>query len=105
MKLMRCPLNGWRGIDEFAYGGEFCDMPDPQSCDDKDWSTYVFMRENRRGPVVEWWCHIPSSYWFIALRNTGTGEVIGTFSMQQWRERIEAGTSPGAPVRKDEVNG
>ena len=104
MKLMRCPLNGWRGVDEFAYGGEFCEMPDPRSCDDLVWSSYVFMRENRRGPVAEWWCHNPSSYWFVALRNTATGEVIGTFSIQQWRDRIEAGTSPSAPLIKDEVN-
>lgn len=93
---MRCPLNGWRTIDEFAYGGEFLEMPDPDTCDDQAWSAYVFMRENRRGPVAEWWFHVPSALWFIALRNTGTGEVIDTCTVQQWRERMEAVTSTGA---------
>lgn len=105
MKLMLCPLNGWRGVDEFAYGGEFCEMPDPQSCDDSVWSSYVFMRENRRGPVAEWWCHIPSSYWFVALRNTATGAVISTFSLQQWRERNQADILASAPLMKEKFNG
>lgn len=93
MKLMRCPLNGWRGVDEFSYGGELCEMPNPDTCDDRAWSAYVFMRENRRGPVAEWWYHIPSAFWFVALRNTATGEVMNTFTVEQWRERAQAVTS------------
>ena len=76
MKLMRCPLNGWRGVDEFAYGGEFREMPDPQACDDGAWSAYIFLRDNRRGPTAEWWCHLPSAFWFVAQRDTGSGEVL-----------------------------
>ena len=34
MKRMRCPLNGWRGVDEFAYGGEFRETPDPEASDE-----------------------------------------------------------------------
>ncbi|MGE0798476.1 MAG: sarcosine oxidase subunit delta [Lautropia sp.] len=90
MKLMRCPLNGWRGVDEFAYGGEYFEMPDPDSADDETWSRYVFMRENRRGEVAEWWCHVPSALWFIAVRDTGSGRVVETYTMQQWRDRIGA---------------
>ena len=100
MKQMRCPLNGLRGIDEFAYGGEWCEMPDPAACDDDAWSDYVFLRTNRRGPVAEWWCHVPSAYWFVALRDTGTGEVLGTFPVDAWRERVAAGaaTAGGDPA-------
>jgi sarcosine oxidase subunit delta len=105
MKLMRCPLNGWRGVDEFAYGGEFSEIPDPDVCDDQTWSAYVFMRENRRGPVAEWWFHIPSAFWFVALRNTGTGEVIDTCTVQQWRERMEAVTSTTASSAQGIPNG
>jgi hypothetical protein len=35
MKLMRCPLNGWRGVAEFMYGGVVEDIPDPDACDDR----------------------------------------------------------------------
>jgi len=100
MKLMRCPLNGWRGVDEFAYGGEFREMPDPQACDDGAWSAYVFLRDNRRAPTAEWWCHLPSAFWFVALRDTGSGEVLQTCTVQQWRERppIAAGADEGAAL-------
>jgi sarcosine oxidase subunit delta len=94
MKLMRCPLNGLRGIDEFAYGGELTEMPDPAACDDRAWSDYVFLRTNRRGPSVEWWCHLPSTFWFVALRDTGTGEVIRTCTVEQW-----TGGQPGDAAR------
>lgn len=89
MKLMRCPLNGWRGVNEFAYGGEYIEMPNPETSDDQTWSTYVFLRENKRGPVAEWWCHLPSALWFIALRHTGSGEVMETMTVQEWRARME----------------
>ena len=101
MKLMRCPLNGWRGVDEFAYGGEHFEMPDPDACDDEAWSAYVFLRENRRGPVAEWWCHLPSSYWFIAMRDTATGEVIETLSVERWKELHAMRSASGV----DEVTG
>ncbi len=48
MKQMRCPLNGLRGIDEFAYGGEWCEMPDPAACDDDALGDYVFLAAARR---------------------------------------------------------
>lgn len=94
MKLMRCPLNGWRGVAEFMYGGVVEDMPDPDACDDRAWSEYLFMRDNRRGPVAEWWCHLPSAFWFVALRSTATGEVLDTCTVAEWRQRQAA--SPGA---------
>ncbi len=29
--------------------------------------------------VREWWCHVPSSYWFIAERNTVTDKILRTY--------------------------
>ncbi len=100
MKLMRCPLNGLRGVEEFAYGGEWVEMPDPSVCDDAGWTDYVFLRANVRGRVAEWWCHLPSAYWFVAVRDTATGEVIETCPVEAWRERVAApaGASGGAPA-------
>lgn len=87
---MRCPLNGWRGIEEFVYGGEVRDMPDPDTCDDQAWSRYVFMRRNPRGVVAEWWFHMPSGLWFIAQRDTASGDVVATFTVSQWFAQQEA---------------
>ncbi len=79
MKIMNCPLNGPRNINEFAYGGEVRTMPDPQHCSNRQWADYVFYSDNPAGIAIEWWLHTPSSYWFIAERHTVTGEILRTF--------------------------
>jgi sarcosine oxidase subunit delta len=53
-------------------------MPDPQSCSEREWADYLFMEENKKGIVKEWWLHAPTSYWFIAERNRATNEIIKT---------------------------
>ena len=83
MKIMHCPLNGPRNITEFAYGGELKTLPDQLSCSDREWADYVFYEDNRAGVVTEWWFHMPSSYWFLAQRNTLTDEVIRTFDASE----------------------
>ena len=79
MKIMNCPLNGPRNISEFAWGGEVKAMPDPLTCSDDEWAEYVFLENNTAGVVREWWCHLPTSFWFIAERNTVTDEIIRTY--------------------------
>ncbi|MBT7951239.1 MAG: sarcosine oxidase subunit delta [Gammaproteobacteria bacterium] len=90
MKLMTCPLNGERNISEFVYGGEVVDMPNPAACSDQEWSAYLFIEENTKGIVKEWWMHAASSYWFIAERNTETNEIIRTFpSSELYMQRVD----------------
>ena len=90
MKIMTCPLNGPRNISEFAWGGEVKTMPDPLTCSDDEWAEYVFLENNTAGVVREWWCHLPTSYWFIAERNTLTDEIIRTYpSAELFPERID----------------
>lgn len=79
MKLLNCPVNGPRPIGEFAYGGEVRPMPDPQSCSDEQWAAYVFNRNGAAGIKQEWWCHLPSSTWFIAERDTAADHVLRTY--------------------------
>ncbi len=79
MKIMNCPLNGPRNISEFVWGGEVKAMPDPATCSDDEWAAYVFIEDNLAGVIREWWCHVPTSYWFIAERNTVTDEIIRTY--------------------------
>ncbi|WP_253188043.1 sarcosine oxidase subunit delta [Leptolyngbya sp. 'hensonii'] len=76
---MTCPINGARPITEFAYGGEFRPMPDLQVVEDEAWADYVFHRNSVPGIRREWWCHLPSTTWFIAERNTGSDEILRTY--------------------------
>lgn len=93
MKQLRCPLNGVRNVNEFQYGGEVRDMPHPADGSDAEWASYVFMRRNPRGVVAEWWCHVPSAYWFIAERHTGTDEVLGTWPYEEWLKKRDEGST------------
>jgi sarcosine oxidase subunit delta len=78
MKIMTCPINGPRPISEFVYGGEVRDMPDPATCSDATWADYVFNRNGAPGVKHEWWCHVASNTWFIAIRDTGKDDVLST---------------------------
>lgn len=79
MKIMTCPVNGARAISEFAYGGPVLSMPDPQITDDAAWADYVYNRSCVPGIQQEWWCHIPSTIWFIAERDTQRDVVLRTY--------------------------
>jgi sarcosine oxidase, subunit delta len=79
MKLLNCPINGLRPVEEFAYGGELRAQPDPQTCTDEEWADYVFHRNGAPGLKQECWYHVPSGTWFIAERNTTTDSVERTY--------------------------
>ncbi len=90
MKVMNCPLNGPRNISEFAWGGEVKVMPDPSSLGDKEWADWLFLENNEAGVVREWWCHVPTSFWFIAERNNITDEIIRTYpATELFNTRVE----------------
>ena len=82
MKIMNCPLNGPRNIAEFVCGGEVRDMPDQDACSDAEWARHVFMADNPAGEVTEWWLHLPTSFCFIARRDTVTDEILETMTVQ-----------------------
>jgi sarcosine oxidase subunit delta len=79
MKIINCPLNGPRNASEFLWGGEVKEMPEPAISDPAVWSDYVFLQENEAGLVREWWCHLPTAFWFIAERDTRTDEILRTY--------------------------
>jgi len=88
MKLIPCPLNGPRPAGEFVYGGELHAMPEPSTVDDARWSEYVFHRSGVPGVKREWWCHVPSGYWFVLERDTMTDEVLRTWAAADVREVV-----------------
>ena len=90
MKMMPCPMNGLRNITEFICGGEVENMPDPTTGSDREWAEYLFIENNTKGIVREWWMHTPTSYWFIAERNTATEEIIKTYPASElYAQRID----------------
>ena len=90
MKIMPCPLNGPRNIQEFVCAGPVEPHPDPNRCTDDVWAEYVWLEENVAGLVREWWCHVATSYWFIAERNTVTDEIIATYPASEiFSERVD----------------
>ena len=84
MKIMECPLNGPRNISEFVCGGEVREMPNPASGSDAAWVDYLFMQNNKAGVIYEWWCHVPTTYWFIARRDTRSEEILETMAVNDF---------------------
>jgi sarcosine oxidase, subunit delta len=90
MKILNCPLNGPRNISEFVWGGEVREMPNPDDLADRDWGAWVFLENNTAGVIREWWCHVPTSFWFIAERNTVTDEIIKSYPAgEMFKQRRE----------------
>ena len=79
MKLLRCPVNGLRPLQEFLFGGEYRAMPDPTASSDREWGAYVFHRSGAPGVKREWWYHIASNTWFIAERDTVSDKIVRTY--------------------------
>ncbi len=97
MKILTCPLNGPRNVSEFAWGGEVKPMPDPAACSDRAWAEFVFLEDNPAGIIREWWCHMPTSYWFIAERNTVTDEIVRTYPASElFAERVDVALRRGS---------
>ena len=79
MKIIPCPVNGPRPAQEFHFGGEFREMPDPDQVSDEQCADYVFCRDGQPAVKREWWYHLPSGTWFIAERNNCTDEIVRTY--------------------------
>ena len=95
MKILRCPLNGPRNISEFACYGEVAEKPEPSDTGDDAWADHIWNENNTAGVVREWWCHLPSSFWFIAERDTVTDEILRTYpatEVYDKRRDFKAGT-------------
>ncbi|MHB0991820.1 MAG: sarcosine oxidase subunit delta [Burkholderiales bacterium] len=87
MKTLTCPVNGLRPISEFICGGEYCAMPDPQLASDAVWADYVFNRHGAPGVKWEWWCHTPSTTWFIVERDTASDVAVRSFLYEEMNKQ------------------
>ena len=57
MLLVPCPNCGPRNAADLSYNGESHSRPDPKTCTPEEWRTYLYLRENPSGWLVEnWYC-------------------------------------------------
>lgn len=63
-------------MEEFVYGGEVRAPTAVAADDDAAWARQVFDRQGVPAIRREWWYHQPSGYWFIAVRDTASGEFL-----------------------------
>jgi len=90
MKILTCPLNGPRNINEFVCHGEVRPLPEPDVTSDVEWAEHVWYAGDAAGVVREWWCHVATSYWFIAERDTVTDEIVRTYpASEMFAERVD----------------
>ena len=47
--------------------------------DDAAWARHLYDRQGVPATRREWWYHQPSGYWFIAVRDTLSGEFLDAF--------------------------
>jgi sarcosine oxidase subunit delta len=81
-------LNGPRDAGEFVYGGEVATEPDSEA-PALEWSRHVFLEDNTKGVVDEWWCHTASSYWFIVKRDRTSDRVIATYTTEAYYAGVQ----------------
>ena len=68
---------GYRDDAEFSYGGEAHLERPKDSCSDKEWNEYIFMRKNIKGEYKERWNHSNGCrQWFNAIRDTTTNTFL-----------------------------
>jgi sarcosine oxidase subunit delta len=79
VKILNCPINGPRPLQEFQYGGELRSMPNPDTCSDVEWTDYLFNRSGEPGVSREWWYHSASGTWFIAERDIVNDIFLKTY--------------------------
>ena len=75
MMLIPCPHCGLRDEDEFSYGGDATVVRpvDPEALDDEAWTSFLFLRDNPRGPHDELWLHAGGCrQWLLVRRDTRT---------------------------------
>jgi heterotetrameric sarcosine oxidase delta subunit len=82
MQLIPCPWCGPREELEFHYGGQaHVDYPNsPADLDDEAWASFVFFRDNPKGPFAERWVHSAGCRrWFNAVRDTRSYQVLQVY--------------------------
>lgn len=82
MMVIPCPHCGPRAQLEFTYGGDATvSRPDPGAAPTGEWLDHIYLRDNPRGPHLEWWQHSGGCRaWITVRRDTASHEVMGAWA-------------------------
>jgi len=82
MILIPCPHCGPRAQLEFTYGGDATvSRPDAGAASAEQWLDHIYLRDNPRGPHLEWWQHSGGCRaWITVRRDTASHEVMGAWA-------------------------
>ena len=77
-----CPNCGRRDEIEFTYGGPAHVTRPGLESTDREWTHYLYHRENTKGPYRERWLHaFGCGRWFNRRRDTTTHEILMVYLM------------------------
>ncbi|HEY6482264.1 MAG TPA: sarcosine oxidase subunit delta [Steroidobacteraceae bacterium] len=79
MLLIVCPYCGERPELEFAHGGQahIARPRLPADVDAQEWLSFLYLRDNTRGPYAERWRHVHGcGKFFNAVRDTTTDQFV-----------------------------
>ncbi|AVA22602.1 sarcosine oxidase subunit delta [Rhizobium sp. LEGMi198b] len=75
--LITCPHCGTRPKEEFTIRGSASATRPAPSAPDEDWNRYVYIRDNERGRILEYWHHAAGCRrWLVVDRSNVTHEVF-----------------------------
>jgi heterotetrameric sarcosine oxidase delta subunit len=87
MLSIPCPYCGPREEEEFTYGGASHIRRPDLTATDREWTRYLYHRENPEGPHRERWLHVfGCGRWFNAVRDTTTHEFLKIYPMGEGPE-------------------
>ena len=79
MIRITCPYCGPRDHQEFAYVGDATLTRPADDAGADAWYDFVYLRDNPRGPHLEYWQHVHGCRAFVkVLRDTLTHEILAT---------------------------
>ncbi|MBV9344560.1 MAG: sarcosine oxidase subunit delta [Gammaproteobacteria bacterium] len=84
MMQLPCPWCGVRDESEFVCGGASHIVRPGLSASDAEWGSYLFFRDNPKGPLRERWRHAYGcGQWFNLMRDTLTHQVLSVYPMAE----------------------
>jgi sarcosine oxidase subunit delta len=80
MLLIPCPFCGERPELEFTHGGQaHLTRPSPD-VDETTWASFLYMRDNTKGPFAERWRHARGcGRFFNVVRDTTTDRILAVY--------------------------
>ena len=93
MLLIPCPYCGPCAQTEFTYGGDASvvrpdtvrdSRQDPDAASMQQWLDHIYLRDNPRGPHLEWWQHSSGCRaWIKVRRDTASHQILGAWSASE----------------------